>query len=305
MKTTVTSGWIGTVALGVSLALWATPAQANHISTCSQACAVNCATAGYTEPLCQTAVNGDCIVEDDVTCTSSDTGVGLYQGTDLVFERGKKLLCPTNNCNSAVTIKGAASTITTELSGVGTSLGGTDGGFNWTINCGGWNDSVVDRIQVSGGIIGVINCETVTDNIIERYDRAYLTVNRGITWTQKVNSGSGADRAAGNLIRDKVWAITAGGVGTKVLVEDNNIMTSAFNAVVFLKDSSAVWNAVRDNNIHGSGDANYSNFFYGTDPVIFSGPSTGATATNLCSIDDHPGCTACVSAATCTDYVPK
>jgi hypothetical protein len=255
--------------------------------------------------VCQTAINGDCIVEDDITCTSSDTGVGLYQGTDLVFERGKRLLCPTNDCNSAVTIKGAGSTITTELSGVGTSLGGAEGGFNFSIYCAGWNDSVVNRIRVFGSTVAITNCETVTNNIIEGYDRAYLTVNRGIYWTQKVNTGTGPDKASGNLIRDKVWAISAQGVGTKVTVEDNNIMTSAFNAIVFLKDGSAVWNAVRDNNIHGSGDAGYSQFFYHTDPVIFSGPSTGATATNLCSIDDHPGCDDCVTAGTCTDYVPK
>jgi hypothetical protein len=82
-------------------------------------------------------------------------------------------------------------------------------------------------------------------------------------------------------------------------------MTSTYNAIVFLKDSWAVWNAVRDNNIHGSGDAAYSNYFYGTDPLIFSGPTTGATATNLCSIDDHPGCDACMTAGTCNDYVPQ
>jgi hypothetical protein len=296
---------MGSIALCIALALWATPARANHIDTCSHACATNCETAGYTEANCQTAVDGKCLVEEDITCTSSDPGIGLYQGTDLLFERGYKLSCPTNNCNSAVTIKGSPSSITTDLDGTGTGLGGTGGGFNVSINCGGWNDSLVDHIRVIGGVIGIANCETVTDNIVEGYDRTVWTVNRGIMWTQKVNSGSGADTASGNLVREKVWAITAGGSGTKVTVEDNNIMTSAYNAVAFLKDAWAVWNAVRDNNIHGSGDAAYSNFFYGTDPVIFSGSTTGATATNLCSIDDHPGCDACMTAGTCFDYVPQ
>lgn len=104
--TDVTRGRIGRVALlSVSL-LWAVPSWANHIQNCSQACANNCATSGYTEPTCQTASSGFCLVEDDISCSSSDTGVALYQRTDLRFERGKKLICANDDCANAVTIKG-------------------------------------------------------------------------------------------------------------------------------------------------------------------------------------------------------
>lgn len=104
--TDVTRGRIGRVALlSVSL-LWAVPSWANHIQNCSQACANNCATSGYTEPTCQTASSGFCLVGDDISCSSSDTGVALYQGTDLRFERGKKLICANDDCANAVTIKG-------------------------------------------------------------------------------------------------------------------------------------------------------------------------------------------------------
>lgn len=304
MRRTVVGSGIAALAFSVPLVLWAPPAHANHITSCSEACAIDCATAGYTESSCQTAESGKCLIEDDLSCASSDTGVALYQGADLTFERGRTISCPNDDCVSGVVVKGAGSTISTQTDGEGTALGGTAGGFHYAIQCNAWNDSKVDRLQVSGGIVGVMNCETVTNNIIETYDREYLTVNRGINWTTKVNSGSAADKASGNIVRDKVWAITATGTGTKVLIEDNNIMSSTYNAIVFLKDSSATW-TVRDNNIHGSGDAGYTQFFYQTNPAIFSGSTTGATATNLCSVDDHPGCEACIAAGACTSYVPE
>jgi len=304
MMSNAVNGRIVKGALFSLLVLWAAPTWANHIDTCDHACRLNCEVSGHTETNCQQAIGGFCIVENGITCTSADPGSGRYDGMDLVFKSGAKLNCTTNDCGSAVTIKGSPSTISTELA-TGTALGGTSGGFNWTINCGGYNDSVVERLEVTGGNIGIINCEIVNENIVDGYDRNFLTVNRGIAWTRKVNSGSGPDKATDNLISDKVWSITAEGNGTKVLVDGNHIMTSNKSAIVFRKDVWAVWNAVKNNIIHGSGDSAYSNFFYGVDPVIFSGPTTGASTTNDCSVDDHPGCAACISAGACLDYIPQ
>jgi uncharacterized protein with beta-barrel porin domain len=158
--------------------LSATSSYANHIDTCSHACAIDCNAVSETELNCQNAVDGYCIIEEDITCASTDAGIGLYQGTDLVFESGNKLLCPSNNCGTAIKIKGTDSTVTTDNPAA--ALGGTSGGFGWVIDCGGWDDSTVDRVRITGGLNAISNCETVTNNIIEGADRFYLTANHGI-----------------------------------------------------------------------------------------------------------------------------
>jgi hypothetical protein len=300
-KSSVHSLTLSTIGIGLVWLTVAVPASAdNHIQTCNDTCAVNCS--GIQN--CRTADTSKiCALGSNLLCNSGDGPITLRDNTTLDLA-GFSLTCPSNGtCNDAVFMtSGSGSKVVNNLNSNESVIMGP---FFSGVNCNLNSPSVVGGssttgITIANTLYGVINCKTVTNNVIKGLGRTFDTVNVGI----KTSVISNSDVFDTNYIADKSYAIEI--TGTKSIAVRNNVIHTTLwtNCAVQVTNTNSTA-SILNNTILGVGNAGFGSLrviMCNSSSGLYPPPSGMTFAGNICD-RDHPDCTNCGNNGVCVPFV--
>lgn len=278
-----------------ALAIASLPARqawANAFTACGQYCASACPTppgnciVGSGSPK-------TCTLTGDLHCTSANTagwGLSTTSTTGIVIDlSGYNVLCdetPPNNCNyPAISLDSSASGQKVTNSNATEAV--IDGPFYSGVDCNLAAGSTVEKITVLDPIIGILDCKTVTNNVLGAAYDSLLGGQWGV-WT----AGMTGDSIVNNSVSGRTIPITTGG-STKIWGNVIDTAGAAFGVYV-----------------NGSGSTNIKyNVFFGpgydasAKLVTVTGTDNGTYEKNLCDIH-HPDCASCIASTPqhCTPY---
>jgi hypothetical protein len=277
-KLTALRGIVVVAAGLLMLTTTADPASAQYGSTIT-ACGQKCQTGGCgADTSCRTASSGKCTVGGNISCTSAQSTIQLIDGTDLDLQ-GYDITCTSGPCTyDAITFYNSNSKVTTSTGGPAV----VGGPFNSSVNCGNKSGSIVENITAAGGIIGIYNCQTVRNDVID---------------------GQGV----------MVWGVIASGITSSDEVTDNfvtgayyPIVTSTSQPVEILRNvvntAGSVYGMTLGSGVSTANGNVKFNVFYG-DSTLFvtAGTDSNAYDGNYCD-PNQASCSTCISNGRCMPY---
>jgi parallel beta-helix repeat protein len=276
------------VAVSFFLLAGATGAHAdNQITGCEQYCAASCDPNG--PAACRSPDSGEnfCELFNDVECSqASNEFIDLKDGTDLDMN-SKDLSCPGQGtiCSRAILMRAANSEVYNSETAESVIGGLTDELFTIAVQCDGKSGSTVEGIRSLKNTNGILDCQTVTNNVVHEGGDGFLQTGIRVT----VN---GASTIEDNYVDGHNIGIWVWNVGTPTV--DHNIIDAIEGVNWGIVNSSNSSATVEDNVIMGAGDNANSK-------VVAS--TGGSVSDNICS-KDHADCGKCKQDGFCDDLKP-
>jgi hypothetical protein len=264
----------------------------NVIDDCGLTCEIDCADPPGS---CREAVSGECELTADVDCTSSDASIMLVGGTDLQMN-GYEITCTSASCGYyAVETDDNGSKVTNDGSGETSDPESLiSGPFAGGVNCQLKDNSIVEKIMIADGLIAVLDCETVRNNVFLASTQSVFGINHAVATSGVTNS----DEIVDNYMTGRTVPILTSGT------EDIAILRNVIHLGTGLL-------GVRpgQNQTVANGDIKF-NVFFGegfpdSSPTIIS---LGAGTTdnidyqgNFCD-ENHPDCATCQADGRCESH---
>jgi hypothetical protein len=140
----------------------------------------------------------------NISCAAGQGSIQLLSGLDLDLA-GYDITCTESSSTKcaypAISMASSASKVTSSSA---TDEAVISGPFSVGVYCGGYGTSIVEKITINGGVTGILDCQTVRNNVVgASTDYNQFSTNFGILTGGVSNSDSITD----NHVSTRVWPI--------------------------------------------------------------------------------------------------